>query len=52
MQEEEKRKPAIEMTTEEAMNHLFDPKVVDGIRELTRDNDSEDEENGQPCEED
>ena len=36
----------------EAMNHLFHPKIVDGIRELTRDDESEDDENEQPCEED
>ena len=43
MQEEEKRKPAIEMTDEEAMEHLFHPKIVDGIRELTRDDESEED---------
>ena len=52
MQEERKQKPAIEMTDEEAMNHLFHPKIVDGIRELTRDEESEEDENEQPCEED
>ena len=52
MQEEERRKPAIEMTTEEAMEHLFHPKIIDEIRELTRDEDSEDDENDQPREED
>ena len=52
MQEEEKRKPAIEMTDEEAMEHLFDPKIVEGIRELTRDEESKDDENEQPCKED
>jgi len=52
MQEEEKRKPAIEMTDEEAMNHLFHPKIVDGIRELTRDEESEESENEPSCEED
>ena len=52
MQEEkEKRKPAIEMTTEEAMEHLFHPKIVDAVRELTQDDESKDDENGQPCEE-
>ena len=52
MQEEERRKPAIEMTDEEAMEHLFHPKIVEGIRELTRDDESEEDENEQPCEED
>jgi hypothetical protein len=52
MQEEEKRKPAIEMTDEEAMNHLFHPKIVDAVRELTQDEESKDDENKQPCEED
>jgi len=52
MQEERKQKPANEMTDEEAMNHLFHPKIVEGIRELTRDDESEEDENGQPCEED
>ena len=49
MQEEEKRKPAIEMTDEEAMEHLFHPKIVDAVRELTRDDESEEDENEQPC---
>jgi len=48
--QEEKRKPASEMTTEEAMNHLFEPEIVDCIRELTRDEESEDDENGEPRE--
>ena len=48
--QEEKRKPAIEMTTEEAMNHLFEPEIVEEIRELTRDDKSKEDENGQPCE--
>ena len=52
MQEEEKRKPAIEMTDDEAMEHLFHPKIIDEIRELTRDDESEEDENGQSCEED
>ena len=52
MQKEERRKPAIEMTTEEAMEHLFHPKIIDEIRELTRDDESEEDENEQPCEED
>jgi hypothetical protein len=51
--QEEKRKPAIEMTDEEAMEHLFHPKIVDAVRELTRDDDeSEEDEKDQPCEED
>ena len=49
--QEEKRKPANEMTTEEAINHLFEPEIVDAVRELTRDGESKDDENGQPCEE-
>ena len=52
MQEEEKRKPAIEMTDEEAMNHLFHPKIVDAVRELTQDEESEEAENESSCEED
>ena len=52
MQEEEKRKPAIEMTDDEAMEHLFHPKIVDAVRKLTRDDESEEDENEQPCEED
>ena len=52
MQEERKQKPAIEMTDEEAMNHLFHPKIVDAVRELTQDEESEEDENEQPCEED
>jgi hypothetical protein len=52
MQEEEKRKPAIEMTDDEAMEYLFHPKIVDAVRELTRDDESEEDENKQPCEED
>jgi hypothetical protein len=51
MQEEEKRKPATEMTTDEAMEHLFDPKIVDCIRELTSDDESEKDENGESREE-
>ena len=50
--QEEKRKPAIEMTDDEAMEHLFHPKIVDGIRELTRDEDSEEAGNESSCEED
>lgn len=52
MQEEQKRKPAIEMTDEEAMEHLFHPKIVDAVRELTRDKESEESENESSCEED
>jgi hypothetical protein len=50
MQEERKRKPAIEMTDEEAMEHLFHPKIVDAVRELTRDEESEEAENESSCE--
>ena len=50
--QEEKRKPAIEMTDDEAMEYLFHPKIVDGIRELTRDEESEEAENESSCEED
>lgn len=45
--QEEKRKHATEMTTDEAMEHLFEPEIVDCIRELTRDDESEDEESGE-----
>ena len=54
MQKEEKqeRKPAIEMTTKEAMEHLFEPEIVDCIRDLTRDEESEEDEKGLSREED
>ena len=45
------RKRAIEMTTDEAMEHLFEPQIVDCIRELTREDESDDEENGESREE-
>jgi hypothetical protein len=39
MTDEKEKKPAQEMTTEEAMNELFPPEVVEHLKEEVRRND-------------
>jgi hypothetical protein len=39
MSEEKEKKQVREMTTEEAMNELFPPEVVDHLKEQVRQND-------------
>src|SRR5204862_6925483 len=47
LMQEEKRTPASKMTTEEAMNHLCEPAKIDCIRELTREDETTEDETGE-----
>ena len=40
MKDEKEKKPAIELTTEEAMNELFPPEVVEHLKDEVRKNDA------------
>jgi len=49
MQDDEKKKEPIEMTTEEAIDYLFAPQIAEKLRREVQDAEPEDSEPEQEC---